>query len=85
VNLWNRICVAQNSTSTCTVTKPRKFICSNNVRFQLFNFFSQSPKTRNKRVLVAKSKEKEGNKNKKVRQKGGADIGWSVTNVVKYN
>ena len=41
--------------------------------------------TRNKRVLVAKSKEKEGNKNKKVRQKGGADIGWRVTNVVKYN
>lgn len=53
--------------------------------FNFSNFFSQSPKTRNKRVLVAKSKEKEGNKNKKVRQKGGADIGWSVTNVVKYN
>jgi hypothetical protein len=53
--------------------------------FNFSIFFSQSPKTRNKRVLVAKSKEKEGNKNKKVRQKGGADIGWSVTNVVKYN
>jgi len=51
--------------------------------FSFFSFFSQSHKTRNKRVLVAKSKEKEGNKNKKVRQKGGADIGWSVTNVVK--